>query len=83
MDKKREKNERPLRGLRQVGLLTGIPMVMVAGLLVGFFFGSWIDKTFNASPWGKIILSTLGVIAGFKQTVNLIQEVTKENENNE
>ena len=80
MENKENKNDHPLRGLRQASLLTGIPMVMVAGLLVGFFFGSWIDKSFNVSPWGKILLSVLGIIAGIKQTINLIKETTKDSE---
>lgn len=98
MEKKSDKNERPLGGLRspaadhqprdssgglrQVGLLTGIPMVMVAGLLVGYFFGSWVDKFFHISPWGQVIFSILGIVAGFKQVFSLIEQANKENENN-
>ena len=77
MENKPERNE-SFERFRAIGLLTTIPMVMVAGLLVGYFFGSWIDKVFHVSPWGKIVLSILGVIAGFKQTIRLIQEATAE-----
>ena len=80
MEKKQDKNESPLRGLRQAGILTGIPMVMVAGLLVGYFFGSWIDKSFNVNPWGKTLFSILGIIAGIKQTIRLIKDTTKDDE---
>jgi len=80
LQNKQNENEPPFRGLRQVSLLTTIPMVMVGGLLVGYFFGNWIDRFFKCSPWGKVTLSILGIIAGFKQTIRLIQEATKENE---
>ncbi|MBI4388121.1 MAG: AtpZ/AtpI family protein [Candidatus Omnitrophica bacterium] len=79
---KQEKKENPLAGLRVIGTVTMIPMVMVAGLMVGYFFGSWVDKTWQTGYWGKIILSFLGVVAGFKQTVRLIREVMKENNGN-
>ena len=74
------RKENPFRGLRNVGLLTMIPTVMAAGLVVGYFFGEWIDRSFKVSPWGKMILSVLGIAAGIKQTIRLIQESTKENE---
>jgi len=57
-----------------------IPMVMVAGLLVGYFAGHLVDQWLSTDPWGKLVLSLLGVIAGFKQTVRLIRETTKQDE---
>ncbi len=57
-----------------------IPTVMVAGLVVGYFFGEWIDRSFQVSPWGKSIMSVLGIAAGIKQTIRLIQESTEDNE---
>ena len=66
--------------MRTVGLLTTIPMVMVAGLIVGYLFGNWVDKAFGWNPWGKVVLSILGIIAGIKQTIRLIRDATKENE---
>ncbi len=77
-NKEEKKQSASPSGLRSVGLFTMIPMVMVAGLLVGYFFGTLLDKTFGWTPWGKIILSVLGVTAGFKQTIHLIQEATRE-----
>lgn len=69
-----------LAGLRAIGLFTTIPMVMLAGLLVGYFLGQFADKTFGWEPWGKIGLSLFGVTAGFVQTIRLIQQATKESE---
>lgn len=80
MTSKGNRAERPAQNLRNIGRMTMIPMVMVAGLLVGCFFGIWVDRTFGWDPWGKLSLSLLGVIAGFRQTVRLIQQSMKENE---
>ena len=80
MTKHDQKGEEKYQSIRNVGLVTMIPMALVSGLVVGYFFGNWIDNHFRTNPWGKIILSVLGVIAGIKQTVNLIQEATKEDE---
>lgn len=73
-----QQNDNGMRGMRTVGLVTLIPMVMLAGLLVGYYFGNWIDGRFGTSPWGKIVLSILGTVAGIKQTIGLIQEVIRD-----
>ena len=73
-----KKTEGSLKNLRTIGILTTIPMVMVAGLLVGYFAGNWIDGKFHVSPWGKLVVSLLGVIAGFKQTIRLIKDAMNE-----
>ena len=77
--KHKEGGENRFSGIRSIGLLTMIPTVMVAGLLVGYFFGKLADRIFKVSPWGTIVLSVLGVTAGFKQTIRLIQEAGREN----
>ncbi|MEA3297600.1 MAG: AtpZ/AtpI family protein [candidate division Zixibacteria bacterium] len=48
------------RDLRQIGLLTAVPTLLLAGPLVGFFIGNWVDKKLGTEPY----LAAAGVILG-------------------
>lgn len=58
--------------------MTTIPMILVAGPLVGFWIGQWGDELFGTDPWGKVVVSLLGFVASGKQVVTIIQQGMKE-----
>jgi F0F1-type ATP synthase assembly protein I len=60
--------------------VTTIPMILVAGPLVGYWIGVWLDSRFGIDPWGKVIVSLLGFVASLKQVVSIIQRWIKETE---
>ncbi len=68
------------RLVRQIGLVTTIPMIFVAGPLVGYWIGEWVDRSFGSDPWGKIVLSILGFVASIKQVTTVIRRWIKEEE---
>lgn len=65
--------------VRQIGLVTTIPMILAAGPLVGYWIGQWIDRWLKSDPWGTVIMALLGLIASVKQVVQVIQRWIKEN----
>ena len=73
---RREKEQ--YRILRQVGLLTAIPMVLAAGPIIGFFIGNYLDNRFRTGPWLTFAGVTLGFIASGKETIDLIRRADKE-----
>ena len=64
--------------VRQIGLVTTIPMIFAAGPLVGYVIGSWLDGRFGTDPWGKVVISLLGFAAGLKQVIEIIRRAEKE-----
>lgn len=64
--------------MRNVGILVTIPMVFVAGPLVGFFIGTWMDQKWGTEPWGKTMLILLGFVASVKQVIEFLKSATKE-----
>lgn len=56
-------------------------MVLAAGPLAGYGIGYWLDGRFGTDPWGKVLLSLLGLAAGFKQVVEIIRRSSKEEGN--
>lgn len=53
-------NKKRSKDLRQVSLLGAVPALLVAGPLVGYFLGHWLDGVFETDPALMIILVVLG-----------------------
>ena len=64
--------------VRNISVIVTIPMVFVAGPVVGFLIGQWIDQKWSIDPWAKTVLSLLGFVASIKQVIELIKRTTKE-----
>lgn len=69
----KEKGER----YRQVGLLAVIPMVLLAGPLIGFMIGNYLDNWLGSSPWLMIVFAILGAVAAVRQTMNLLSKANE------
>ncbi len=63
--------------IKQVGVLTTIPIILLIGPAVGYFLGSWIDRKSHTFPWFTIILVGLGFAASGREVVRLLQEIAK------
>lgn len=63
-----------------LGLATTIPMVLLAGPLVGYGLGWWVDRRWPAlAPWGSGVGVILGLIAGGRQAWQLIRRIQASN----
>ncbi len=52
---------------RFVGVASTVGINLVVSTFVGFGLGYWvIDKYLNTAPWFTIILTFLGIVAGFR-----------------
>jgi len=63
---------------RQVGVLTALPFVMLAGPLAGYLLGSWLDRRFGTGNLLMIILILLGTAGAGRETFKLIQLASRE-----
>lgn len=70
-------DDKNYRFVRQVGLLTTIPVMLLSGPLIGFLIGDYIDKRFGTTPWFMIVCLTLGIVASIRQTINIIRKAGK------
>ena len=70
--KKEEKEKRELA--QKLAVYTGIPSLMIGGVIVGYFVGSYLDKRFHGN---NIILSVcllLGFAGGAYQVIEMIKK---------
>ena len=64
--------------VKQLGVLTTIPIILLIGPAFGFFVGGWIDRKFHIYPWFTIIFIFLGFVAAGREVVGLLKQVQEE-----
>lgn len=72
-----QKNDEFYSQVKQLGLLTTIPIILLVGPIVGFAIGAWIDRKANCYPWVTIVFVLLGFAASGKEVVRLLKIVSK------
>ena len=60
--------------VRQAGLLTAIPFVLLVGPALGYYLGSVLDHRWVHAPLGGIVGSVLGLIASARVTIDWIRQ---------
>lgn len=53
---------------------SSIGLEMGIAVAIGLFFGWWLDKRFDTSPWLTILFLLFGIAAGFKNILQLLRE---------
>ena len=59
---------------RDIGTFTIIPMMMVAGPLVGYLLGKGFASMFGGEPWPEVVGLLVGLVAAFRQIFLLLAE---------
>ena len=75
--KKKTKAEKHKRSefVRLAGVASSVGINMVVSTCVGFALGYWVlDKYLGTAPWFTIIMTALGIIAGFKQLFRIAKK---------
>ena len=68
--------------LKQIGALTAVPIILLAGPAVGYFLGGWIDRQFQFYPWCTVLLSVLGFAASGREVMRLLRQILREDKEN-
>ena len=63
-------------GFRQIALYTSIPMTLMAGPIIGYFIGEFLDKFFATDPWLMSLFVLMGAISSIRQTLILLKRST-------
>lgn len=62
-----------LERLRIQSLAIGIAPMFVAGILIGYFGGSYLDRRLGTTPWLTVVGLFLGMGAGFAEILRLLR----------
>ena len=63
-----------LSGVKQAGLLTAIPFVLLIGPAAGYYLGTAADHRWSMAPWGMGVGIALGLIASARVTIQMIRQ---------
>lgn len=61
----------------QVGILTTVPFILVAGPLIGFWAGDWFDRRYHSEPYGKLVLILFGLMGSVREIIRIVARVLK------
>jgi F0F1-type ATP synthase assembly protein I len=64
--------------MRQVGLLTTIPVLLAVSPIIGLLIGRFLDKKLHTDPIFSIIFLIVGFVAGARQTARVVKLASKE-----
>ena len=60
--------------VRQASVFTTIPMLLVAGPLIGYVLGNFLDKKLSTQPYLMIVFVILGFVASGQQIYHMIKK---------
>lgn len=66
--------------MRQVGLLTTIPLLLAVSPIIGYLIGRFLDRKFHTDPILSIIFLVLGFVAGARQVASVVRKASKDYE---
>lgn len=61
----------------QIGILTTVPFILVAGPVLGYLAGNWVDQKYHSDPYAKAVLIIVGLIASVREIVRIIRDVIR------
>jgi len=53
-------------------------LILVASILIGYFFGSWLDSKLGTSPYLMMLFTLLGIAAGFVEMVRIAIQLSRD-----
>ena len=67
-----------LSQVKQIWLVTTIPILLFAGPAIGYFLGNWIDRKAGFFPWGSIIGLALGFVGAAREMIRIARILQSE-----
>ena len=73
-----DKNDEKSQLIRQIGLLTVIPILLAVGPLVGMFIGKLLDQWLNTEPYLMYLFIVMGFVASGKEVYRLVKRASED-----
>jgi F0F1-type ATP synthase assembly protein I len=65
------------RDYKQIGILTAVPTLLLAGPLIGYVVGHWADGKLDTEPYLAVAGVVLGLVSAGLETYKLIKKASE------
>ena len=74
----RERRRRTAASLRRIADASSLGLAFPIAIVIGYFWGRWLDGVFSTSPWLTVIFSVFGIVAGFVNAFRVAIRIGRE-----
>jgi len=58
--------------MQGAGLASTVGILLVVCTAIGYFAGAWLDRKFGTDPWLMLVLTVMGMAAGFIEMFRIL-----------
>lgn len=73
-----ERRRRSAASLRRIADASSIGLAFPIAIVIGYFFGRWLDGVLGTAPWMMAIFSVFGIAAGFLNAIRTAIRIGRE-----
>ena len=66
--------------IRSAGLASTAGLVLVISIFIGWAIGRWLDKLLGTDPWLMMVLTLMGIAAGFIEMFRIVLQISEDND---
>jgi F0F1-type ATP synthase assembly protein I len=59
---------------RKIGFYTTIPATLLAGPVLGYLLGAWLERRYDHAPWFVLGGVALGFAASIRQVIRILRQ---------
>jgi cyanate permease len=75
LEQKNRELDKKAKTAQQIGIFTGIPMLLLAYVFAGWFMGAWLDKRFHTDKILTAVCILLCVGLAFREIFRLLKKL--------
>lgn len=70
-------------GWRRLAELSSLGLILPSSIIVGLFFGYWLDKLLGTHPWMLLIFTIFGIISGLSSLLRAVKKINSSSDKEE
>ena len=73
-----ERRRRSAASLRRIADASSLGLAFPIAIVIGYFFGRWLDGVLGTAPWMMALFSVFGIVAGFLNAIRTAIRIGRE-----
>jgi len=73
-----ERRRRTSQSFRRIADASSLGLAFPIAIVIGYFFGRWLDQVLGTAPWMMAIFSIFGIAAGFVNALRTAIRIGRE-----